>query len=249
MNAVNRNNPDSIGRLLAHVKKPSRYLGNEFNTCRKDWAAASVKIGLVFPDLYEIGMSHHGLQILYGVINSREKFLADRAYAPDKDLERLLRSRSEPLFAVESRKPLADFDMIGITLPYELCYTNILTILDLSNVPLRASERTGSHPFVIGGGSGSFNPEPVAAFFDAVLLGDGEEPILEIAEVLETAKIRQWSRVKTLERLAGIAGIYVPAFFEPAYGPAGELLEITPLKEGYDKVSRRILPDLEATRS
>jgi len=247
MNAVAKNNTDSVGRILAHVKKPSRYLGNEFNACRKDWSGAAVKIALVFPDLYEIGMSHHGLQILYGVINSRENFLADRAYAPDKDLERLLRSRNEALFAVESRKPLADFDMIGITLPYELCYTNILTILDLSNIPLRATERTDSAPLIIGGGSGSFNPEPVADFFDAILLGDGEEAVVEIAELLERAKSPQSSREKTLAKLAEIPGVYVPAFFSPAYGPDGKLLAITPLKEGYGKVSRRILPDLETS--
>jgi hypothetical protein len=160
MNSEIQNSSDNFIKLLSHVKKPSRYVGNEFNVFKKDWGAAVLKIALAFPDLYEIGMSHHGLQILYSIINSQDGLLADRVYSPDKDLEELLQSRGKKLFAVESRKPLADFDMIGITLPYELCYTNILTILNLSGIPLWASERDDSHPFVIGGGSGSFNPCP-----------------------------------------------------------------------------------------
>ena len=197
MNDVNNIGADSIDKLLAHVKKPSRYVGNEYNVFKKDWDSALLRIVFVFPDLYEIGMSHHGLQILYSVINSQDGLLADRAYVPDKDLEELLRSRERKLFAVESRRPLNDFDMIGITLPYELCYTNILTVLDLGSIPLWASERDDSHPFVIGGGSGSFNPEPVADFFDAILLGDGEEAVLEIGEILKTAKQSNWTRPAT----------------------------------------------------
>jgi radical SAM superfamily enzyme YgiQ (UPF0313 family) len=180
--------PGNIGKLLAHVKKPSRYIGNEVNACYKNWDGAGLRVALVFPDLYEIGMSHHGLQILYSVINAQEGLLADRVYGPDKDLEELLQSQNAPIFAVESRRPLAEFDMIGITLPYELCYTNILTILALGHIPFRSSARDDSHPFVIGGGSGSFNPEPVADFFDAILLGDGEKAVLEITAALRTAK-------------------------------------------------------------
>jgi radical SAM family uncharacterized protein/radical SAM-linked protein len=194
-------------------------------------------------------MSHHGLHILYSVINSQDGLLADRAYAPDKDLEELLRSQGRMLFAVESRRVLADFDMIGITLPYELCYTNILTVLDLSGVPLWASERDDSHPFVIGGGSGSFNPEPVADFFDAILLGDGEEAVLEIAEVLKTAKQSNWNRPLILEKLTEITGVYVPKFFKPFYGTGGELQAVDSLKKGYEKVQRCILPDLETSHT
>ncbi len=249
MKVVNNEGAEDIGKLLAHVKKPSRYIGNEFNISRKDWDDAALRIALVFPDLYEIGMSHHGLHILYSVINSQDGLLADRAYGPDKDLEELLRSRGRMLFAVESRRVLADFDMIGITLPYELCYTNILTVLDLSGVPLRASERDDSHPFVIGGGSGSFNPEPVADFFDAILLGDGEEAVLEIAEVLKTAKQSNWNRPVTLEKLTEITGVYVPKFFKPSYGTGGELQAVNSLKKGYEKVQRCILPDLETSHT
>ena len=249
MNVVNNKDADDIGKLLVHVKKPSRYVGNEFNVFRKDWDTASLRIVFVFPDLYEIGMSHHGLQILYSVINSRDGFLADRAYAPDKDLEELLRSRGRMLFAVESRRSLAEFDMIGFTLPYELCYTNILTVLDLSGIPFRASERDDSHPFVIGGGAGSFNPEPVADFFDAILLGDGEEAVLEIGAVLKTAKQSGWTRLVTLEKLTEITGVYVPQFFKPSYTREGDLLEVNSLKKGYEKVQRCILPDLETSHT
>ena len=246
---MNSEGVEDIGKLLAHVKKPSRYVGNEFNIFKKNWGAAALRIALVFPDLYEIGMSHHGLQILYSVLNSQDDLLADRAYAPDKDLEELLRSRGRMLFAIESRRPLADFDMIGVTLPYELCYTNILTVLDLNDIPLRASERDDSHPFVIGGGSGSFNPEPVADFFDAILLGDGEEAVLEIAAVLKTAKQSNWTRPVTLEKLTEIKGVYVPKFFKPSYGTGGELQDINSLKKGYEKVQRCILPDLETAHT
>jgi radical SAM family uncharacterized protein/radical SAM-linked protein len=249
MNVVDNKSAEDIGKLLAHVKKPSRYVGNEFNVFRKDWDSAALRIVFVFPDLYEIGMSHHGLQILYSVINSQDGLLADRAYAPDKDLEELLRSRGRMLFAVESRRVLADFDMIGFTLPYELCYTNILTVLDLSGIPLRAAERDDSHPFVIGGGSGSFNPEPVADFFDAILLGDGEEAVLEIGLVLKTAKQSHWTRLATLEKLTEITGVYVPQFFKPSYNAEGELLAVKSLKKGYEKVQRCILPDLETSHT
>jgi radical SAM family uncharacterized protein len=249
MKVVNNEGAEDIGKLLSHVKKPSRYVGNEFNSSRKDWDYAALRIAFVFPDLYEIGMSHHGLHILYSVINSQNGLLADRAYGPDKDLEELLRSQGRMLFAVESRRVLADFDMIGITLPYELCYTNILTVLDLSGVPLWASERDDSHPFVIGGGSGSFNPEPVADFFDAILLGDGEEAALEIAEVLKTAKQSKWNRPLILEKLTEITGVYVPKFFKPSYGTGGELQAVNSLKKGYEKVQRCILPDLETSHT
>lgn len=248
MNPVPERMPENIGKLLFHVKKPSRYLGKEFNACYKKWETAKLRVALVFPDLYEIGMSHHGLQILYAVINGQEGLLADRVYSPDKDLEELLLSRQEAIFAVESRRPLAEFDMIGITLPYELCYTNILTILALGHIPIRSSERHDSHPYVIGGGSGSFNPEPVADFFDAVLLGDGEKAVLEITAALKTAKEKKQDRRKTLEKLAEIPGVYVPSFFVPRYDSQGILLAVDSLNKGHERIQRRILPDLEISQ-
>ncbi|UCD66566.1 MAG: TIGR03960 family B12-binding radical SAM protein [Deltaproteobacteria bacterium] len=249
MNSVTMRMPENIGKLFAHVKKPSRYVGNEINACYKHWDEAELRVALVFPDLYEIGMSHHGLQILYSVINAQEGLLADRVYAPDKDLEELLQSQNVPIFAVESRRALAEFDMIGITLPYELCYTNILTILDLGGIPFRTSNRDDSHPFIIGGGSGSFNPEPAADFFDAILLGDGEEAVLEITEVIRSSKRAKLDRHEILEKLAAVPGVYVPSFFEPLYDRRGKLLEVKSLKENYNRIQRRILPDLEISHT
>jgi len=232
--------------LLACVAKPSRYLGNEINAVRKDWDSAELRLALIFPDMYEIGMSHQGLQILYHIVNSRDGYLADRAYAPDRDLEELLRQGGIPLFALESGRPLADFDVLGFTLPYELCYTNILTILDLAGLPFRAADRNGNQPLVIAGGPCAFHAEPVADFFDAILLGDGEEAILEIAEVIRDAKRSGLSRADLLDRLSMIEGVYVPSLFEPQYGEDGKFRGMLPLKEGYERVRRRILPDLDA---
>ncbi len=246
---VTRKRSENIEKVIAHVKKPSRYIGHEFNACCKNWDNVDLRIALVFPDLYEIGMSHHGLHILYAIINAQPDLLADRVYAPDKDLEELLHNRNGFIFGVESRRSVAEFDMIGITLPYELCYTNILTILALGGIPFRSADRNGTHPFVVGGGSGSFNPEPVADFFDAVHLGDGEEAVLEIAAALKTARAKKQGRQDTLEKLADIEGVYVPAFFAPRYDRQGKLLAVDPLKKGYGRIRRRILPDLESCQN
>jgi len=231
--------------LLSRVAKPSRYCGNEFNSIKKDWRAATLRFALIFPDLYEIGMSHQGLLILYHLLNSKESWLAERAYAPDLDFERLLKDKGLPLFSLESRRPLSEFDVLGITLPYELCSTNILTILDLAGLPFRSIERDNRHPLIIGGGSSSFQAEPVADFFDAILIGDGEEAILEIAGLVEEAKTTGLSRVELLQGLSSIEGVYVPRFFVPHYDQEGRFHEITPILAGYEKVHRRILPDLD----
>lgn len=238
-------NKVELDDILPLVKKPSRYSGNEFNVREKPWESVGVRLVLVFPDLYEIGMSHQGLQILYHVVNDCEDLLAERAYAPELDLEGVLRQRRLPLFSLESQRPLGEFDIIGITIPYELCATNILNILDLSYVPLLAKARDDSHPLVIGGGSCSLNPEPLADFFDAILLGDGEQAVVEIAQAVGAAKQAGLGREETLLRLAAIDGVYVPAFFEPRYSENNELQEIRPLKAGYGRVRRRVLPDME----
>jgi radical SAM family uncharacterized protein/radical SAM-linked protein len=237
---VNRN------QFLPLVRKPGRYSGNEFNSIRKPWDSAALRIVLSFPDLYEIGMSHQGLQILYQLLNSRPDLLAERVYAPDTDLEEVLAARGAPLFALESGRPVADFDMLAITLPYELCYSNILTILAASGLPFYARERDSRHPLVFGGGPCAFHPEPVADFFDAILLGDGEEAIFEIADLLLAAKSGQWSRAELLDRLTGIEGVYVPALFSPRYDDRGRFAGMRPVKEGYTSVRRRVLPALTA---
>jgi radical SAM family uncharacterized protein/radical SAM-linked protein len=218
-------------------------VGGELHSAEKNWEEARVRFALIFPDLYEIGMSHQGLQILYQVINSRGDMLAERCFAPDIDMENELRGSGLPLFSLESRMPLVAFDVLGITLPYELSYTNILTILDLAGIPLRASERGGGHPLILGGGSGAFNPEPVADFFDAIVLGDGEEPVLEIAELVRDAKAAGLDRARVLDMLAAVDGVYVPAFFEPRY-EGGYFVGIRSLKPGFAKVRRRVLPAL-----
>jgi len=235
---------EALEALLPLVRRPGRYGGNECNVIRKQWFAARVRVALLFPDLYEIGMSHQGLQILYQCVNREEGFIAERAYVPDTDLEELLRSRGLPLFSLESKRPLADFDVLGISLPYELCYSNILTIFDLAGLPFRSEQRGEDNPLVIGGGPCAFHAEPVADFFDAILLGDGEEAIVEILRIVEEGKTASWSRRHLLEQLAGVVGVYVPRFFKPQYDRQGRLTAIVPQDEKRSKVRRRILPTL-----
>ncbi len=232
-----------LHHILSLVRKPGRYIGGEHNAVRPSWDGADFRFCLVFPDLYEIGMSHQGLQILYHVINHHQGFLADRCYAPDVDMEEQLRTHGVDLFSVECRRPLNEFDVLGITLPYELCYTNILTILDLAGLPLRSADRDERYPLVLGGGSCSMNPEPVAEFFDAIVLGDGEEIILEIGTALRQARERSAPRQEQLEALAEIPGVYVPSFFKPRY-QGQRLCGIEPLRSGYERVRRRVLPRL-----
>ncbi len=229
-----------LNDVLPLVRKPGRYIGGEFNAIVPDHDS-KVRFCLVFPDLYEIGMSHQGLQILYHLLNQRENVSAERCYTPDIDMEEQLRRKQIPLFSLESRLPLSSFDVIGFTLPYELCYTNILTVLDLAAIPFRSKERTNSHPIIIGGGSGSMNPEPVADFFDAIVLGDGEEVIAEIADLLIQAKDEELERNVTIEALAEIEGVYIPAFFTPEYSD-NCLVALRAEKKDYKKVKRRILP-------
>jgi len=236
----------SLDSILPLVRKPGRYIGGELNAARPDYAAVALSFALIFPDLYEIGMSHQGLQILYHILNREPGLAAERCFCPDTDMEEQLRKNSLPLFSLESRRPLAEFDVIGFTLPYELCFSNILTVLDLARIPLRAAERGGAAPLVIGGGSCSMNPEPVADFFDAIVLGDGEDVILEIAAALRSAKQDKLSRSEKLHRLAEIAGVYVPAFFTPQY-EGQQLTAVLPLKPGYTQIRRRIVAELPPT--
>ncbi len=231
---------------LASVVKPGRYLGHEFNSECKNPDDVSCRFALVFPDLYEIGMSHHGLQILYHLLNRRKDFLAERCYCPDLDLESLLRQNGERLTTLESSRPLRDFDIIGITLPYELCYSNILTLLNLSDIPFYSRDRDDSFPLILGGGAGAFNPEPVADFFDAILLGDGEEAILEIGEIYAEIKAAGKTKAELLEKLGEIEGIYIPAHFQPRYDDAGKFLTIHRTNGGKDLVRRRIVANLNA---
>ncbi|MBN2245507.1 MAG: TIGR03960 family B12-binding radical SAM protein [Candidatus Aminicenantes bacterium] len=212
-----------IESLLRDIQKPGRYTGGEFNSIKKDPAKVKAKAALVFPDAYEIGMSYLGQKILYHLINSRNEYLAERVFCPWVDLENKLRTRNIPLFSLENRIPLFNFDIVGFSLLYELNYTNILTILDLGKIPFRSPDRGNAHPIIIGGGPATVNPEPIADFFDLFLIGDGEEAIFEILDTYVQLKDRARKRYEIVEELSRIKGVYVPAFYE-TYTPEGSSL-------------------------
>jgi len=234
---------EAYERLLPLVEKPGRYLGNERGAVRKDPATTRLRFALAFPEVYEIAQSHLGLQILYDVLNRRPGVAAERVYAPWPDLEALLRARGLPLVSLESHLPLADFHVVGFSLQYELTYTNLLTMLELGGVPLRAADRGPAHPVVVAGGPCAFNPEPLAPFLDAVLLGDGEEAVGDICDA-----VLAWDgadRRTLLRALAAIPGLYVPSFFAPRYADDGTVAEIVPLDPERPRVAKRVLPDLD----
>ena len=228
---------------MLSVEKPARYMGGETGSVKKE--QAEVRFVLAFPDVYEVGMSHLGLQILYSVLNGVDWMAAERVYAPWPDMEETLRSSGASLTTLESATPLGSADILGFTLQHELCCTNILNMLQLAGIPLAASERSERYPLVIGGGPCALNPEPLADFFDAFLLGDGEEAVLEIAETYRNWKRSKEPKTELLKRLSVIEGVYIPSFFRIFYKEDGTIAEITPLRKGYEKVRRRIVADLE----
>ena len=229
--------------ILLSVEKPARYMGGEMGSVIG--REAELSFVLAFPDVYEIGMSHLGLQVLYGVLKGVPWIAPERAYSPWPDLEEVLRSEKRPLVTLEGGLPLAEADIVGITLQYELSYTNILNMLDLSNIPLLAAERDERYPLILGGGPCAFNPEPLADFFDAFLIGDGEDAIVEIAQCVRDWKQEGLPKQTLLERLAKIEGIYIPSFFQVSYQEDGRIEKITPLREDYSVVKRRFVADLE----
>lgn len=231
--------------ILSTINRPARYLGNEFNSSIKDWEAAAVKFALIFPDLYEIGMSHQGLQILYHILNNQERFLAERCYSPDIDVEQQLKSAEKSIRSLESGRLLSEFDILGITLPYELCYSNILSILDLAEIPFYSKDRDSSYPLILGGGACSLNPEPVADFFDAILLGDGEEAIVEIGNLIADQGGKIDSKEELLELLAKIDGVYIPSHFTPHYDADGRITEIEQTTSNSPTVHRRVIANLD----
>lgn len=212
----------------------------------KDPSKVRLAIALAFPDTYEIGMSHLGLQILYQILNGVDDIACERVYAPWKDMEALMREKGAPLTTLESGRPLREFDIVGFSLQYELSYTNILQMLDLSGIPFYSRERGEGDPIIVGGGPIAFNPEPLADFFDAILLGDGEEAVIEIAEVVSAAKEEGLTREATLEKLSTIKGVYIPSFFSPEYNPDGTIKEVTPLRPGYESVTKRVVKDINS---
>jgi radical SAM family uncharacterized protein/radical SAM-linked protein len=228
---------------LSRVQRPSRYLGGEINAVLKDPRAVSLRLALLFPDLYEVGMSHLGLGLLYGILNGEESIWAERAYAPAPDLETELRARGRPLVSLESGIPLSQFDLLGVSLQYELGYTNFLNMLELGGVPLLAAERGPGDPVVVAGGPTCFNPEPVAPFLDAVVLGDGEEVVLELAAAVSAWKAGGGSRRELWQALEDLDGVYVPALFDMEFDEAGRLREILP-RGRRSVIGKRILDDL-----
>ena len=232
--------------LLPRVSRPSRYLGGELGIIRKDPRAIEVSFALAFPDVYEVGMSHLGFAILYHILNAPDHIAAERVYAPWIDMEEALREAGEPLVSIESERPLHAFDIVGFTLQYELSYTNLLTMLDLGGIPRRREERDGGDPLVVVGGPCAFNPDPLADFFDCAVIGDAEEAVLELCAAVRAAKREAISRTELLERLSRIEGVYVPAFFVPAYQDDGVLKSMDALRPGYEKVRRRFLADLDS---
>lgn len=232
---------------LLSIEKPSRYLGGEVNAVRKDLARVRCRLGLSYPDVYEIGMSHLGLQVLYEAVNARDDLWAERVYCPWPDRERQLRETGAALTTLESRKPVRVLDVLGFTLQYELSYTNVLTVLDLAGIPLRAAQRRSSDPVVIAGGPCAFNPEPLAEVLDAVCLGDGEELVLEVCDAV--ARWREGGarhRESILDALAAIPGVYVPSRYELQRDGGGRLVAYHALGGAPAVVERRVLPDLDA---
>jgi len=242
----------TIQDVLPLIEQPSRYLGSEINAIKKDPAKVRLRMALAFPDLYEIGTSHFGLQILYTILNKHEDIAAERVFAPALDMDAYLRSSGIPITSLETGTPLKCFDIIGFSLLYELNFTNILTILDLAGIPFFASQRDASFPLIIAGGPCTCNPEPVADFFDAMIIGDGENVIIEIARTwLKWKEGLERDKTTLLKALSNIEGVYIPAFFEAAYdiesGDGLNFQRLLPKFSNYTKVTRTIINDIDQT--
>ncbi|MGI6451351.1 MAG: TIGR03960 family B12-binding radical SAM protein [Desulfitobacteriia bacterium] len=253
---------EKVERLLPKVMKPGRYVGGEWNVIHKDWDKTNVHTAFIFPDVYEVGMSNLALRIIYGLINSYDEYLCERAFAPWPDMEEKLQEEEIPLYALESFRPLKDFDVLAFTLQYELSYTNILNILRLSGIPLRSADRkkgaafpnvnsqdgesASDFPWIIAGGPCAYNPEPIAPFIDFFLLGEGEEQYPEVLKIIKEGKDRKAGKDELLLKLAKLPGIYVPEFYEFAYQPDGTIGELK-VREGIPKVVQKaVVKDFDA---
>jgi radical SAM family uncharacterized protein len=226
----------NVDDFLLEVERPARYTNNEYNSIHKDWDTTDIKVALAFPDIYEIGMSNLGLKILYYIINSRPDTLAERVYSPWVDMEKALTTRNLPLFSLESKRPLKEFDIIGFTLQYEMSYTNVLNMLKLSHIPLKSADRMNEkYPLVIAGGPCAFNPEPLSDFIDVFIIGDGEEAIIDFLDNYK--KVRHLDKQSQLIQLAKVQGIYVPALYDVTYNSDQTIKEITPK---YDDIPAKI---------
>ena len=235
---------EALARLLSRVEKPARYIGGEYNMQVKE--QADLRFALCFPDVYEIGMSHLGSRILYNVLNRMDGVSCERCFAPWTDMEQALVEAGEELFTLETRRPLRSFDIVGFSLLYEMCYSNVLTMLELARIPFLSRDRGEDHPLIVAGGPCAVNPEPIAPFFDAVLIGDGEEMVPELVNACRASRTAGEDKAQLLERLAAIPGVYVPGFYEAEYDESGFKAIHRLNDKAPEKVTRRILDDLDA---
>ena len=237
---------EKIDGLLDRVQKPARYMGGEMNAVLKDPDSVAIRYAFAFPDVYEVGMSHLGSRILYDIINKREDALCERVFTPWVDMADLMRKENVPLFSLETRSPVRSFDMLGITLQYEMSYTNILELLDLAGIPLHSEDRTWDDPIVIAGGPCAFNPEPLYHFIDAFSIGDGEISTLETIDVVKACKAEGVSRKECLRRLSRLRGVYVPSLYEATYNEDGTLKSFEPTEAGVPRiVVKNMVADLD----
>ena len=234
--------------ILLTVQQPARYIGGEVNCVMKNPSLVDIRFAMCFPDVYEIGMSHLGIQILYDMFNRRDDVYCERVYSPWMDLDPIMREQKIPLFAVESQDPIKKFDFLGITIQYEMCYTNILQVLELSQIPLHAEDRTEEDPIVIGGGPCTYNPEPIAPFFDLFYMGEGEVVYFDLIDRYKEIKARGGSRKEFLEQAAQIPGIYVPGFYDVTYKEDGTIEAMTPNNpHAPQTVSKQLVMDMSDT--
>ena len=236
---------DLMHRILPTVQKPARYTGGEWGEIQKNPDDVRVNVAFCFPDTYEIGMSNLGMRILYGVMNNMDGVWCQRVFAPWGDMEEAMREHDLPLWALESQKPVKDFDMIAFTIGYEMAYSNILNMLNLAGIPLRSSERAGLKNIVFAGGVCAFNPEPLAEFIDFFSLGEGEEITVEIVSLYDKAKAEDWSKEQFLLEVSRIPGVYVPSFYRHEYNTDGTLSAIVPLNGAPEKITKRIIENLD----
>ena len=232
--------------ILLKIDKPARYIGNEVNAVMKDKNQVDIRFAMCFPDVYEIGMSHLGIQIIYGMLNSYEDTWCERVYSPWVDLDAIMRKEQIPLFAMESQEPIKDFDFLGITIQYEMCYTNILQVLDLAQIPLKSAQRTDwSCPIVIGGGPCTYNPEPIAEFFDMFYIGEGETQYRRLLDLYKECRSAGKSRQEFLYEASKIPGMYVPGLYEVTYKEDGTIAGFSPIREGVpSKVVKELVMDI-----
>lgn len=227
--------------ILLTIEKPARYIGNEINMVKKDLNNIDIRFCMCFPDVYEIGMSHLGIQILYDMFNRREDTYCERVYSPWVDLDKIMREKQIPLFALESQEPIKNFDFLGFTVQYEMCYTNILQVLELSQIPIYAKDRTEDDPIVLGGGPCTYNPEPIADFFDFFYIGEGETVYNEILDLYKENKLKGGTKKEFLEKAAEIEGVYVPAFYDVEYNPDRTIKSFTKKNaHGKDAIKKQV---------